>query len=246
MTLFIFSCASEKPKGKTEAEVLYKEAKSLMEDERYLLATDKLNQLRNQYPYSYYAVPSELLLADILFLQESYADATAAYIIFADLHPKHEKAPYVLYKIAESYFNQLPETFDRDLEMAHEAIKYYRDLLLKYPSSGYSKEAKEKISKCQKMIQDKEKYIADFYFKVDKLKAAKWRYLNILENFEDKKLRAHAFSRALSLSYELKEYEFCHSISSSISEYDLSKKDRKEALEIKNKCAKKLTAKGNA
>ncbi|MEX1099820.1 MAG: outer membrane protein assembly factor BamD, partial [Bacteriovoracaceae bacterium] len=139
-TLFILvGCATEKPEGKTAAEVLYKEAQNLMDDGRYLLATEKLNQLKNQYPYSFYATPAELLQADILFEQENYVEAAAAYLLFKDFHPKHDKMPYVIFKIAESYFEQIPDTFDRDLQPAFEAIKYFKELVFRFPSSDHSK-----------------------------------------------------------------------------------------------------------
>ena len=70
IALIAISCATEVPDGKTEAEVLYKEAKILMDDERFILATEKLNQLKNRYPYSFFATPAELLMADILFKQK--------------------------------------------------------------------------------------------------------------------------------------------------------------------------------
>ena len=92
----------------------------MMEDGRYLLATEKLNQLKNQYPYSFYATPSELMLADILYKQENYVEAAASYLLFKEFHPKHEKIAYVIYKIAESYYEQIPETYDRDLQPAFE------------------------------------------------------------------------------------------------------------------------------
>ena len=165
ISFILFSCASEKPKGKTEAEVLYKEAKALMEDERYILATEKINMLKNQYPYSYFATPAELLYADILFKQESYVESAAAYLLFRDFHPRHEKIAYVVYKIAESYYLQLPDTDDRDLDPAVQAMKYYSELLQKYSSSPFTKEAKKKVEVCQQRLRNKEKYIADFYFK---------------------------------------------------------------------------------
>ena len=46
--LFIISCSSDKPKGKTEAEILYKEAEELMKAERYILATEKLNTIKDR------------------------------------------------------------------------------------------------------------------------------------------------------------------------------------------------------
>jgi outer membrane protein assembly factor BamD len=237
--VFIVSCASEKPKGKTEAEVLFKEAKNLMAEERYLLATEKLNNLKNQYPYSYYATPAELLQADILFLQESYIEAAAAYLLFKDFHPKHEQIAYVTFRIAESYYNQLPDTYDRDLESAIEAIKYYSEILTKFPTSKFVSESKEKIEKANKMLQNKEKYVADFYFKTEVYQAARWRYLDILKNFENKKLRSHAMQRVIISSYYLKEYEKCIDYSENYSQ-GLLRSDKEVVEEYKNNCKRKL------
>ena len=209
LVILLSSCASEKPKGKTAAEILFKEAKVLMEEERYLLATEKLNNLKNQYPYSYYATPAELLQADILYLQESYVEAAASYLLFRDFHPKHEQIAYVIFKIAESFFKQLPETFDRDLDSAVEAIKYYNELSSKFPKSKYSKDAQKNIAKARQMLQSKEKYIADFYFKTEVYGAARWRYLDIIGKFENKKLKSHSIQRVIMSSFYLKEYEKC-------------------------------------
>lgn len=237
--LVVSSCASEKPSGKTEAEVLYKEAKILMEDERYLLATEKLQSLKNQYPYSYYATPAELMLADILFLQESYSDAAAAYVLFRDFHPKHEKIPYVIFKTAESYYKQIPDTFDRDLDSATEAIRYYSELLSKYPNSVEVKEGKRKIRKAKRMLENKEKYIADFYFKTEVYSAARWRYLDILENFKSKKLRRHSMFRVIESSYFLKEYDKCFTYAKSYKE-ELKNTHASSVKKYIKDCGKKI------
>ena len=85
------ACSSDKPKGRTEAEVLFKEAEDLVKSERYILATEKLNTIKTQHPYSFYATPAELLQADVLYMQESFVESAAAYLLFRDFHPKHEK-----------------------------------------------------------------------------------------------------------------------------------------------------------
>ncbi|MFT6604810.1 MAG: outer membrane protein assembly factor BamD, partial [Bacteriovoracaceae bacterium] len=122
-SLFLASCSSTRPSGKTEAEVLYKEAQMLVDDGRYLMATEKLNSLRSQFPYSYFATHAELLQADILFDQENFVEAAAAYILFKDFHPRHKKISYVVWRIAESFNNQRPASYDRDLSPLYEAIK---------------------------------------------------------------------------------------------------------------------------
>ena len=191
LIIVITSCASKRPQGSTEAEVLFKEAKDLISKSRYIQASEKLNSLRSQYPYSFYATHAELLQADILFAQENYAESAAAYILFRDFHPKYEEMGYVIHRVSESFYRQLPETFDRDLSSGVEAMKYYQELLQLYPNTSYVADARERIIKIEDMIQKKEIYIADFYFKTKDFQAAKARYEEILPTLknENDKLR---------------------------------------------------------
>jgi len=208
----LFSCSIERPSGTTEAEVLFKEAQELMADKRYILATEKLNTLRSQYPYSYYATSAELMQADILFTQENFEEAAAAYILFKDFHPKNKKMDYVMYKIAESYYQQVPPTSDRDLQPAIKAINYYNELRSLYPGSELLKDANEKIKLCERMLVDKEKYIADFYFKTEDYDSAKFRYGNILKEVSDKELRSHAVVRMLMIGSKLDDSSICRDV----------------------------------
>lgn len=233
------SCAAPKPKGKTEAEILYKEAQELMDDGRYILAIEKLNQLKNRFPYSFYSTPAELLQADILYLQENYIEAAAAYMLFRDFHPRHEKIPYVVFRIAESYYKQLPETVDRDLEGAVEAIRFYSELKTKYPTSEYAKEADKKIKECEGMLKGKETYIADFYYRTEVWDAAVWRYLEILNTFpKDETLRKHAMERIVSASFYDKDYEKCILYADQFFKF-LGDDGKKSVKDIKTKCNKK-------
>lgn len=205
----LVSCSSSKPDGKTEAEILYREAEELIKSERFILATEKLNQIKTQHPYSFYATPAELLQADVLYLQENYIEAAAAYLLFRDFHPRHERIPYVIFKIAESYYKQIPSTIDRDLEPAVESIKYYEEVLLKYPDSSYRPKAEEKIASAHQMLRQKDRYVADFYFKTKEYGAARYWYLDILENHQEEGLRKHAMARTILATAELKEWPAC-------------------------------------
>lgn len=207
-----------------------------MEDGRYLLATEKLNTIRSQYPYSFFATHAELLQADILFKQESFVEASAAYSIFKDLHPRNEKIDYVIYKLAESYYNQLPSTFDRDLTPANEAIKYYNELLNRYPNSEYVKGSQDKIATCKDLLMKKEKYIADFYFKTEVYDSAKYRYLTILKEFNDPEIKDHAMLRILKSSLNLKEYRDCANYYDVYSN-SISEKNAKNLKSIYNECS---------
>lgn len=242
--VLIAACSSETPTGKTQAEILYRGALEHVESGRYLLATEKLNTIKSQHPYSFYAVHAELLLADILFMQDEFVESAAAYLLFRDFHPKHQKIEYVIWKIGESYYNQLPSTFDRDLSSAQEAVKYYSEIIEKYPTSEYKDKAQKKIAFCQKMIKSKEKYIADFYYKTDLYEAARFRYLLIVKQFEDKELVEHAKVRVVNTSLKMKRYEECQSYASLYSS-DISQSAREDIEADSKVCKQKMEGKKN-
>ena len=203
--LISISCSTKRPEGATEAEILFKEAKDLVSKSRYIQATEKLNLLRSQYPYSFYATHAELMQADILFAQENYAEAASAYILFRDFHPKYNDLGYVIFRISESFYQQLPSTFDRDLSAGIEAIKYYNELLQNYSNTDYVKDARARISQIEDMIQKKEIYIADFYFKTKDYSAAKSRYVEILKSLKDDNLKKTIESKIEESEKKIKE-----------------------------------------
>ncbi|HXH32053.1 MAG TPA: outer membrane protein assembly factor BamD [Bacteriovoracaceae bacterium] len=239
LLLFIVSCASDKQDGKTQAEILFKEAQELVESERFILATEKLNLIKTQHPYSFYATPAELLQADILYEQESYIESAAAYLLFRDFHPRHEKIPYVVFKIGESYFKQIPDTIDRDLEPAMESIKFYDEVLQKYSDSSYRLTAEGRIKEAREMLVKKDVYIADFYFKTKEYSAARYWYQDIIENHKDEKILKHAVLRSIMASQELKEWKTC---SESAEKYyqSVDKETQNEINSIKAVCQEKL------
>ena len=233
------SCASKRPEGATEAEVLFKEATINMEKGRYILANEKLNALRAQFPYSYYATPAELLQADILFKQENYVEAAAAYLVFKDFHPKHKDMAYVIQRIADSFYFQLPSTFDRDLTPGVEAMKHYDDLLRYYGDTDYAKEAKVRIDRVKEMLEDKDIYIADFYYRTEDYEASRARYVEMIPGLTNEKDRERAITRVLQASLILKDLPSCEKY---YSEY-ISKVNelmKKELTSIYEKCSQTL------
>lgn len=239
LMIFLFSCSTDKPDGKSEAEILYKEAEELMKADRFILATEKLNLIKTQHPYSFYATPAELLQADILYEQENYIEAAAAYLLFRDFHPRHEKIPYVVYKIADSYYKQIPDTIDRDLEPAIEALKYYDEVIQKYGDTSYRQSAEGRIQKAKKMLRQKDEYIADFYFRTKEFSAARYWYLDILENHQDEKSRSHAMLRTILATSQLKEWQPCLDYVEKFYQ-SVDKEAQKEIKSVKDECQKKL------
>jgi len=175
-SFFVFSgCASEE-KNVNTAEGAFKYAQEFDEAERYELALAKYADVKNKYPYSSLATEAELAIADVHYKRESFAEAQLSYQNFRDLHPKHPKIDYVVFRIAMSYYMQLPDTFDRDLSLGNDAIYHFDELIKSYPQSQYVIEAKQKREQTYHQLMEKELYIADFYFKQEKFNAALRRY----------------------------------------------------------------------
>ena len=114
-----------------------------------------------------------------------------------------------MWQLAESYFNELPPTYDRDLTSAESAIKFYRLLLRNYPNSKHVGNAQGRIKSCKKMLKEKDKYIADFYFRTEVYTSARYRYLDILKHYEETLLRNMSMLRVLESSFFLKDYSSC-------------------------------------
>lgn len=189
-------CSSSEKKEGEDAKFLFESAKRFADASRHDLAIEKFGEVKNKFPYSKYAVQAELAIADVYFKDESWVESQAAYTLFRELHPKHEKIEYVLFQIGMSYYNQLPSTMDRDLTVAKPAIKAFDELKREFPRSSYNKEADEKKRAALRLLMEKEIYIADFYFVRSKWKSAIDRYTDFLaiNPFED--LIPHALARA--------------------------------------------------
>lgn len=164
---------------------LMKDAESDVESSRYILALEKFQRIKNQHPYSSQATEAQLRIADVYFLQESYAEAAATYEAFKDLHPKHPKLGYAAYRVGLSFFNDLPSLEARDLTSGFRAQDAFVDYLQSFPNDEFNAEAKIKLAATRKILAGKELYIANFYYKRKMWEAAKGRFNNVVNQYSD-------------------------------------------------------------
>jgi len=164
---------------------LFKDAEDEIQSEHYQLAIDKLRIIKNKFPYSKFAIDAQLRIADVYFLQESFAEAAASYEAFRELHPKHPKAPYAMYRAAKSYYNDMPSTVARDMTAARKALDTYNDFLRRYPTSSDVDAARKEVADIRRLLAEKELYIADFYYNRDFYDSAKPRYKKTVELYPE-------------------------------------------------------------
>lgn len=202
MTSFL-SCASEEKNANTP-EGLFKIAQEYDEAERYDVAIQKYAELKNKFPYSSVATAAELAIADLHYKRESFSEAQISYQNFRDLHPKYPKIDYVIFKTGMSFFMQLPDSTDRDLTVASDAIYHFDEVVKKYPGSAYAKEAAENREKAFIMLAEKEIYIADFYLRQEKFEPALARYEIVLAKYSGFGLDPKALAGAIRAAAKAK------------------------------------------
>ena len=180
-----FMGCSGKAVNEDDPAILYNDAEEDIKSDHYQLALDKLRTVKNKHPYSKQAVDALLRIGDVYFLQESYAEAAAAYEAFKDLHPKHERVAYAMFRMALSYFNDIPGNLARDLTPAKKALEAFDDYMKRFPTAAEAGDAKKDMAETRRILAEKELYIADFYYKRDDYMAARARYLKILDMYPE-------------------------------------------------------------
>jgi outer membrane protein assembly factor BamD len=159
---------------------LYQDAEEEIKSDHYQIAVEKLRTIKNKFPYSKYSLDAQLRIADVLYMQESYGEAAASYETFRDLHPRHEKVGYAMFRVAKSYFNDIPTPLSRDMTPAQKSLDAYNEFLRRFPTAPEVGEARDDVAKARKILADKELYIADFYNKRDFPSSAKPRYEKVV------------------------------------------------------------------
>ncbi|MEK6554437.1 MAG: outer membrane protein assembly factor BamD [Bdellovibrionota bacterium] len=175
-------CSSNDKIDTNTADGAYKLGERYEKDERYEEAITYFSEVKNKHPYSRYATDSELKIADIEYKRENFVESEAAYKLFKELHPDHPQSAYVTFRLGLSLYKQLPATIDRDLSLANKALIYFDEVLTTYSRSSFVKEARETKEKVQKMLAEKDLYIARFYYKKEKWLSAMGRYEDLFKN----------------------------------------------------------------
>ncbi|MES2854566.1 MAG: outer membrane protein assembly factor BamD [Bdellovibrionota bacterium] len=207
VSFMMTACSSAPTRDTSTPEGAFLAAEDMEKDERYEEAIQQYSEVKNKHPYSRFATEAELKIGDLQFTRESYIDAQGAYQLFKEFHPKHPRIDYVTYRLAMSYYNQLPSTIDRDLSLAEKAILYFDETINSYPTSTHVKESREKREAALKMLGEKEMYIASFYLKRKQFDSALKRYEMLIKTYPNLGFDAAALYGAAKSSFEVGEKE---------------------------------------
>jgi outer membrane protein assembly factor BamD len=181
LLLCLAACATGKP-IETRPEVLFREGEEFMANRRYDDAIAQWKRVKESYTSPELTTMAELKIADAQFDNQSYIEAAASYEEFRKLHPTHEKAPYALYRLALSHYQQI-SGIDTDQTPVKNAVSVFEDFLKKYPTSEFAAESKDKLELCVTKQLQYEIYVGEFYYRTEKFGAAIKRLEEALTRF---------------------------------------------------------------
>ena len=186
LNIFAVSCA-EKEFDPNDPKKSFVIAKEPFDDGHFEESLRRFGEFKARFPYSQYAAEAELLIADAHFHLDHFGESAAAYDTFVKLHPKHPKAVYALYRIAESYWEDAPDEPSREQEYTEKAIDQWKEVVEKYPTTEFAGKAKDMITRGRRRLAASIQFVARFYCKQEIWHSCAYRYTELLEKYPEQK-----------------------------------------------------------
>jgi outer membrane protein assembly factor BamD len=196
------ACAhtAQGPKLPTDtAEGLYAQGRDQQRGGLYQEPLKTFGDVKAQYPYSRFAALAELRIADVHLEHNHHLEAIDAYRNFLRFHPTHTDAPYALSRVGEAYFAQIPRDWwflppsaEKEQDNIRQAITAYQDMLARYDAGELAEVARGHLAACRRKLAEHELYVARFYSRRHRHKAARLRAEALLADFDGLGLDAEA------------------------------------------------------
>ncbi len=181
--------------GKDErAEVLFNDGISRLDAKDYLGAVKKFQELDKQYPYSHWSRRALLLSTFASYEGNDYAEAVNHGRRYVRLYPATSDTPYAQYLIGMSYYNQIVD-INRDQDRAEKTVAAMEELIRKWPSSEYAKDAAERIRMARDQLAGKEMDIGRYYLNKRNYTGAINRFREVLIKYQNTRQVEEALAR---------------------------------------------------
>ncbi len=156
------------------AQRLYSEAKTAMEEGSYDQAIKFFEKLEARYPYGRFAQQAQIEVAYAHYKSGEPALAIAACDRFIRLHPSHPNVDYVYYLKGLATFNEdlgllaglsNQDLSERDPKGAQESFDTFRELVTRFPESRYAEDARQRMQYLVNALAAHEVHVARYYYR---------------------------------------------------------------------------------
>ncbi|NRA24973.1 MAG: outer membrane protein assembly factor BamD [Oleispira sp.] len=199
-SLLILSClilaacsAQEKRPEEFSEREFYEQAREAMEDNNFLIASERLKQLESRYPFGQYAEQAQL---ELIYTQHMMADMEASLASaerFIRLHPLHKQVDYAyymrglsVYELGFSFVERYTpsEQARRDPTPFRDAFNHFDELVRRYPNSQYNEDAQKRMIFLRDRLAQYEIGVGRFYMKRHAYLAAAQRGERVMLNYQ--------------------------------------------------------------
>lgn len=185
LALALSACSSKPDDDYVErpVEELYNEAMDLIDGGEYFKAAKAFEEVERQHPYSVWATKAQLMSAFALYERNRYDDAIIALDRFIQLHPGNKDTPYAYYLKGLCYYEQITDV-GRDQKMTESALKALQEVVDRFPTSTYARDAKMKVDLARDHMAGKEMEIGRFYLGKKEWLAALNRFKAVIAQYQ--------------------------------------------------------------
>ncbi|MBX9635426.1 MAG: outer membrane protein assembly factor BamD [Magnetospirillum sp.] len=199
IAVLLSACADKKDEYvERPVEELYNDAMDLVDKSEYYKAAKAFEEVERQHPYSVWATKAQMMAAYSLYERNKYDDAVIHLDRFIQLHPGNKDTAYAYYLKGLCYYEQITDVA-RDQKMTEMAMKSLQEVVDRFPSSGYAKDAKLKVDLARDHLAGKEMTIGRYYQKRSQWLAALNRYKLVVENYQTTTHVAEALHRMVEI-----------------------------------------------
>lgn len=187
--------SNERPLESYTAEEIYKKGElELATGKRPKDSLIYFQEVERLYPYTEFAKRALIMQAFTHHKAKQYPEARDAAQRFLDFYPGDEDAPYALYLMALSYYDQIDDV-GRDQGVTFQALKGMRDVIETYPDSEYARSAILKFELAFDQLAAKEMEVGRYYLKRRHYAAAINRFRTVVADFQTTSHTAEALHR---------------------------------------------------
>lgn len=151
-------------------------------------------EVERLYPYTEFAKRALIMQAYTHHKAKDYPEARDAAQRYLDFYPGDEDAPYALYLMALSYYDQIDDV-GRDQGITFQALQGMRDVIETYPDSEYARSAMLKFDLAFDQLAAKEMEVGRYYLKRGHYTAAINRFRSVVADFQTTTHTAEALHR---------------------------------------------------
>ena len=184
LTVVLAACGKTEPKYVDRpVDELYNGAMNAVAVSNWAAAAAGFDEVERQHPYSVWATRAEIMAAYAYYQQNKYTDAVSAAQRFLQLHPGNKDAPYAYYLIAICYYEQITDV-RRDQKITEQALQALQEVVRRYPTSEYARDARLKIDLTNDHLAGKEMAIGRYYLRQGLYIGAINRFRTVIEKYQ--------------------------------------------------------------